>query len=513
MNTPLELDGESLTIETLWRTASLAADTDSSWRIQLGDRAIANLKRASHYREQLAESGSTVYGINTGFGYFANTRISSEDITALQQNIILSHCSGVGAPLSRPQTLAMWLILLNSACRGHRGLHPDHASRIVDILNRGILAIVPSRGSVGASGDLAPMAHAVAAVIGHGDVTMPDKGKFVTLAADEALRRISCEPLTLGPKEGLCLINGTQLTAALAAQAWMELNTLLHSANRIVAMTIEAMRASHAIVMPQLIAEQHHESTRQCAEEIRQTLQGPTEISKSHAECERVQDPYSIRCAPQVHGAVLEELLQSKPVLEDELNATTDNPILFPDDDLVIHGGNFHAIYPARICDRLASAAATLACISERRIHMMMKNNKSGLPDFLIKDGGLNSGLMMAQTAAAALVSECKSLSFPASVDSISTNNDQEDHVSMGPIAGHKALQVMQLLQQVLAVELMAACQGLDLLAPLTSSQRIETMKKRLRQEVDFLEQDRMLAPDIDAAARLIGQGDILTIQ
>ncbi|MGB1540179.1 MAG: HAL/PAL/TAL family ammonia-lyase, partial [Rickettsiales bacterium] len=427
----ITLTGDNLTTESLWLAAREAVQAKASITIELDDTAKAAIQSAERYLHDLATSGKTVYGVNTGFGFFARTRISPGDISRLQENIIVSHAVGVGELLPRDLVMGMWLIMLNSICRGHRGVALSKVEQIIDSLQKGMLASVPARGSVGASGDLAPMAHAVLALIGQGECSIPDGDGYKTVPADQALSKLGLAPLALGPKEGLALINGTQLTSAMACKLIWEGERLLHTANLTASLMIEAMRASHSFLDPVLMAEQRHAGASFCAAEIRDWLQGDTAISQSHSDCDRVQDPYSIRCIPQVHGMVYEELAACRDIMDLEVNATTDNPILFPDEDKVIHGGNFHAIYAARVCDRIGAALATLANISERRIHMAMKQEKSGLPNFLIaEEGGLNSGLMMAQTTAAALVSECKSMSFPASVDSVPTNNDQEDHVS-----------------------------------------------------------------------------------
>lgn len=501
----LVLDGESLTLDTLYTASQTALDVNGNLSLGLSKGAKSNITRAADYVHQLATSGKTVYGINTGFGYFANTRIPTKDIAQLQENIIVSHACGVGEMLPRDLVLSLWIILLNSMCRGHRGLAPEKVEHILRVLETGMLANVPARGSVGASGDLAPTAHAVLALLGKGGCTLPNAntGKIESLDAGAVLKQLNFAPMKLTAKEGLCLINGTQLTAAMGVKIYQECKQMLRLANLSAAMMIEAMRASHAFLHPALMREQRHPGALACAEEVAEWIQSPTEISQSHADCDRVQDPYSIRCVPQVHGMVADELAYSHGILAHEINASTDNPMLFPEEDMVVHGGNFHAIYAARTCDRLGAAMATLASISERRIHMAMKQEKSGLPNFLIKEGGLNSGLMMAQTTAAALVSECKSLSFPASVDSISTNNDQEDHVSMGPIAGLKALQIAKNLRYVLAIELMSAAQGLDLLAPLKTSARLEAIKATIRTTCPLIEQDRVLHDDIEAVAEL----------
>lgn len=513
MTHAITLDGENLDVNRLWEAARTAADPAAALGIGLCDEARKRIRQAESFLHDLAHSGRTVYGVNTGFGFFARTRISPADISRLQRNIIVSHAVGVGELLPRDLVMGMWLIMLNSICRGHRGVSLEKVEQVLQSLNAGLLADVPARGSVGASGDLAPMAHAVLALLGQGGCTVRDGKGFASIPAAEGLKRHKLQPLDLGPKEGLALINGTQLTSAMACKLVWEGRRLVRTANLTAALMIEAMRASHAFLAPILMKEQRHEGAAACAAAIRDWLQGRTEISESHHDCDRVQDPYSIRCIPQVHGMVWEELEACAGIMDLEINATTDNPILFPEEERVIHGGNFHAIYAARVCDRIGAALATLANISERRIHMAMKQDKSGLPNFLIaEEGGLNSGFMMTQTTAAALVSECKALSFPASVDSISTNNDQEDHVSMGPVAGLKALKILENARYVLAIELLAAMQGLDLLAPLTTSKPLEAVRAKLRREIPMLRQDRFLGEDMEKASGIIAAGTLLEL-
>ncbi len=506
----ITLDGETLDIDQLWAFCQQALDPKAKIRIHISKDAEKRIKAAEKFLHDLAHSGQTVYGVNTGFGYFAKTRIKEKDIEELQHNIIRSHACGVGDELPRDLVLMLWLVLLNSVCRGHRGLALSRMKQIISHIEAGILATVPARGSVGASGDLAPTAHAVLATLGEGECTMPSGAGFTRMSATEALKKAKLKPLVLGPKEGLCLINGTQLTASFAVTLWHEARQLLDTANMATAMTIEALRASHHMTDKPLLREQRQKGTWECGNAIAKWLGGDTAISKSHSDCDRVQDSYSLRCAPQVHGMMWDELEHCKSIIEKEINATTDNPLLFPERELVIHGGNFHAIYVARVCDRIGMALATLASISERRINTSMRTEKSGLPTFLVENGGLNSGFMMVQTTAAALVSECKTLSFPASVDSIPTNNDQEDHVSMGPGAGLKALQILKSARYVIAIELLCAAQGLDMLKPLKTSAALENVKKAIRKKVSYLAKDRHLAPDIEAVHALVKSGELL---
>lgn len=499
------LTGDDLTLEELYAFSQQALDPKARLSIALSQQARQQVSAAEDYLAKLTSSGETIYSINTGFGFFVNTRIEPGQMAQLQTNIIRSHACGAGEELPRDVVMMLWLILINSACRGHRGIALEKLERICTMLNAGILSCVPSRGSVGASGDLAPTAHAVLATLGEGECTMPDGNGFARMKAGDALKKAKIAPISLGPKEGLCLINGTQLTAALAAKIWNETSKLLVTANMAAAMSIEGLRASHHMTEEILLKEQRQEGTLVCGRAIASWL-GDTEIARSHEDCGRVQDPYSFRCAPQVHGMVWEELAHSKKILEREINGTSDNPILFPEEDKVIHGGNFHAIYPARVCDHLGAALTTLAAISERRVNITMNHEKSGLPTFLIEKGGLNSGFMMVQVTAAALVAECRSLCMPASVDSIPTNNDQEDHVSMGPGAGLKALQIVTHAHYVLAIELLVAAQAVDMVG-LKTSAKLEKVKAEIRKHAAYLAEDRFLNPDIEAVCALVRGG------
>jgi histidine ammonia-lyase len=488
----------------LWEAAQQALDPKKRLRIHYSREAVERVDRARALLDKLVAAEEPIYGINTGFGFFANVVIPPEKIVALQKNIVRSHCCGVGDLLSRDIVMAMWLIDLNTICLGHSGVRIETLASIARVLEAGILAEVPSQGSVGASGDLAPGAHGVLALLGEGRCTMPVDGKIVRMAASDALERIGQKPLELGPKEGLSLINGTHLSTALAVKAWYEGTYLLKVANLAAAMTIEALGGDrHGCA--ELVTQAHgHPGTIACGREVSALLGRSSQLSAHHTANHWIQDPYSLRCVPQVHGAVWEELDNGGNTLEHEINSATDNPLLFPDEDAVCYGGNFHAIYPARVSDRLTSAFSTLASISERRISQTMRAPRGHLPTFLVNDGGVNSGFMMAHVTAAALVSEAKSQSFPASVDSIPTNVTQEDHVSMGPIAGTKANRVVDLLRRVLAIELLTAAQGLHLMRPLQTSPRLEEVYQRIREAAAPLDEDRMLTDDIEAVVSMI---------
>jgi histidine ammonia-lyase len=495
---------------TLWRFAQLALDPAKRVSVDYSAATVGRIQEASNLLEKIVASEEPVYGVNTGFGHFANVAIEPEKVAALQKNIVRSHCTCVGEPLSRDLVMALCLISLNTLCQGHSGVRYSTIRSVGRMLEAGILGWVPSQGSVGASGDLGPGAHAMLPLLGEGYCTMPIGARIERLPAASALHRAGMDPVELGPKEGLSLINGTHLTTALAVKAWYEGDYLLKVANLAAAMTIEALGGDRMTSAEPTMRAHGHPGTIECGRALRYWLGEPSELSDRHRDTHWIQDPYSLRCVPQVHGAVWEELDHSETVLEREINAITDNPLLFPDEGMVRYCGNFHAIYPGRVSDRLASAFATLANISERRISQAMRPPRGHLPTFLIHDGGLNSGLMMAHVTAAALVSEAKSLSFPATVDSIPTNVTQEDHVSMGPVAGFKTLRILENLRRVLAIELLTAAQALYLCRPFKASPRIEEVYARIRDFVPPMDEDRVLTDDIDTITAKIHSREIL---
>jgi len=505
------LDGKNLNPKALWYFARLGLNPVSKIKISFSADAIQAIKNSEAFVNKIAQSSQAVYGINTGFGKFAEVAISKSQLGELQENLILSHACGVGPSYKRDIVLAMWVMRLNVLARGHSGVRWESVQRIVQCLEAGILGEVPERGSVGASGDLAPSAHATLTLLGKGMCSRPTGDSFEVVPAEIALKDAKIEILKLEAKEGLGLINGTQCTSSLALKAMVEGFELLAHANLATALSIEALRGSHKIFHPRIAEVRNHQGAVVCAGEISNWIGSATEISKSHENCGRVQDAYSLRCAPQVHGAIWEALDHAQTTLKNEINSSTDNPLIFADENLSLSGGNFHAIYTARVSDNLASAFTTLASISERRIALLMSKESSTLPPFLTEDGGLNSGFMMAQVTAAALVSESKSLSFPASVDSIPTSDDREDHVSMGVGAGLKLQQIVENLRNVLAIELLAASQAIDLLRPNKSSDKLEAVHKKIRSKVPMLKRDRILANDINAVSTLIRELDLLS--
>jgi histidine ammonia-lyase len=404
--------------------------------------------------------------------------------------------------------MAMWLLRLHTFAKGRSGIGLDTIGAVLKLLNAGVLGLVPSRGSVGASGDLAAAAHASLVLLGEGKCSRPghNRSEFEIVDSSRALAELGLRPLSFRPKEGLSLINGGHFTAALATKAWYEAGKLLRTANLAAAMNMEAMGGAGAALEESILAT-HHPHTGLVGREMAHWLEGSQFLHGAREDNRFFQAPYCLRCAPQVHGAVAAELDGVENTLRDDYEAISDNPLVFAETEEIHSCGNFHAIYAARASDKLASAITTLGSISERMINMAMDERLSGLPGFLIHNGGFNSGLMMVQVTAAALVSECKSLCFPASVDSIPTNCDREDHVSMGPIAGHKALAVVEHVRNILAIELLVAAQALDLRgARVQMPPAIRRVHSRLREHVDFVERDRVLSPDIESINRLIGQ-------
>lgn len=492
------------TPRSLWTTAQALARVRRELRIEISPESLAWIRLASEVVRRRLDSPSPVYGLNTGVGALRHTVIDREHLKPLQVNLLRSHACGVGDPLPRDTVAAMWLHLLISTAQGHRGIRPETVDLIVRLLNGGILAQVPSRGSVGASGDLAPAAHAALLLIGEGMCTMPVGAEIEVLPAQAAFDRLNLAPLELGPKEALSLINGTQLTTAYACQVWTEAERLWRTATLAVALSTLGFRPSPTITRLEAL-ELHHPATLYAGLRKQEWLEGAGLPYRSYE-----QDPYCFRCAPQVHGATWKEIDQCEEWITEELGATADNPMVLPQAGEFLHSGNFHAIYPARVLDRLSSALTQLGSISERRINLAMDSRKTGLPDFLTPESGLNSGLMMAHTTAAALVSECKTLCFPASVDSIPTNCDQEDHVSMGPVAGLKAVQICRNVRDILAIEILAAIQAIHFRGPQILPPRLQEVYSELRAHVTPIEHDRIFSEDIREISRLIEDETLL---
>lgn len=488
------LDGETLTLEAVEAVADGA---------QVALAAAARRRVAAARRVVLAalRSGRQIYGVNTGFGQLAQVRIEPESLAALQENLVRSHAAGVGAPLPQRTVRAVLALRANCLARGHSGIRIETLELLLEFLRRGIHPVVPRQGSVGASGDLAPLAHIALALIGEGEVFY--RGRRV--AARVALRRAGLAPLRLEPKEGLALVNGTQVMTAVGALALLRAERLATLADVVGAMSLEALKGSHRPFDARLHEARPHPGARASAANFRKLLRGSA-IERSHRDCGRVQDAYSLRCMPQVHGAVRDALAHVRRVIEIEANASTDNPMVFPASGDIVAGGSFHGQPVALALDSLASAASVLASISERRIERLLNPALSDLPAFLAREPGLHSGFMLAQVTAAALVAENKVLAHPASVDSIPTSAAKEDHVPMGMLAASKAEQVVEHAATVLAIEALAAAQALDFLRPLRAGPGAEAARRALRRVVRPLDRDRPLAPDIEAARRLVDE-------
>jgi histidine ammonia-lyase len=493
----IEIDGRSLTLE------QLGAVAHGNERCSLAAGARQRVAACRQAVESAIARGEVVYGVNTGFGDLANVRIAGDKLLLLQERLVLSHAAGVGEPLPDVVVRAMLLLRANTLAQGFSGVRPEVVEALLSLLAHDLLPVVPSRGSVGASGDLAPLAHLALALLGRGQVRCAGERQ----PAGEALAARGLPVLVLQAKEGLALINGTQAMTALLAVAVLEMRRLVRLADLVGALSTDALRGTDSAFDARLHALRPHPGQQASARNLWRLLQGSA-IRDSHRQGDvRVQDPYSIRCMPQVHGACRDLLADVERKVLLEMNAVTDNPLVFPDTGEVISGGNFHGEPMALAADVLALAAAELGAIAERRVEKLTNHAFSGLPPFLVDDAGLNSGFMIAQVTAAALASESKGLCHPASVDSIPTSADKEDHVSMGMGAALKLQQVVANSRRILAIELLAAAQGVDLLRPLRSSAPLERLHATVRAHVGPWRHDREMAPDLAAAEELANGG------
>jgi len=471
--------------------------------LRLASAAGAAIGASQAAVRRMIDTGQAVYGINTGFGLLASTRIARSQLELLQRSIVLSHAAGAGE-LMRDDTVRLMMVLkINALARGLSGVRPELIEALIALLNHQIYPCVPQKGSVGASGDLAPLAHLACALLGEGQV----RYRGECMPASEGLALAGLRPVTLAPKEGLALLNGTQASTAFALEGLFAAEELYAAATVCGSLSLEAALASRRPFDARIHAARGHPGQIAAAAAYRALLTGRSAIGDSHAGCAKVQDPYSLRCQPQVMGACLTQICQAAEVLAIEANGVTDNPLVFADDGEVISGGNFHGEPVAMAADNLALALAEIGALSERRTAMLIDTHLSGLPPFLVDNGGVNSGFMIAQVTAAALASENKSLAHPASVDSLPTSANQEDHVSMATFAGRRLAEMADNSRTILAVELLAACQGIDFRAPLTTSAPLERAKALLRQQVPFYDRDRYFATDIECAVALIRQG------
>ncbi len=480
---------------------------DGTCAVRLGDESWAAIRESAAAVDRILASDRTVYGVNTGFGLLADARIGEDHLVELQRNLVLSHACGIGAALPDPVVRLVLALKIVSLARGASGVRPVVVERLLALLAADALPVIPAQGSVGASGDLAPLAHMTLALVGEGEIRF----RGTVRPARAVLAELGFDPLVLAPKEGLALLNGTQVSTALALDALMRVEDVFAAALVAGALSTDALKGSDAPFDPRIHALRGHPGQIAVAARLKALLDG-SRIRASHADCSKVQDPYSLRCQPQVMGAVLDQLRHVARVLETEANAVTDNPLIFSDGsrdgaDIVLSGGNFHAEPVAFAADLLAMVAAEIASLSERRLALLVDPKMSGLPAFLTREPGLNSGFMIAQVTAAALVSENKTLAHPASVDSIPTSAGQEDHVSMATWAADKAGRVARNAARVVAIELLAAAQGVDLRAPLKTSPLLAGHLARIRERVPTLARDRLFAPDIAAVAALVEEG------
>ncbi|KAF0980036.1 hypothetical protein FDP41_001189 [Naegleria fowleri] len=542
----LYLDGESLTCEDLYRIGY-----EPHLKIALTQQAKDRIIEARKIVDNIIHTNQVKYGINTGFGHFATTVIAKEDIEDLQKNLIRSHAAGVGEYLPLERAKMLLALRINVLAKGFSGIRLETVERLVKAFNAGCISAVPCKGSVGASGDLAPLAHMALGMMGEGMMYNPSTKTYED--AGKVLKEHGLEPIEVHAKEGLALINGTQFICALGTDALVRSINLVRMADVVGAMTLEALRGSFKAFDARIHTARRHGGQQKVAGRMRHLLFAEkvenekrvfeiSEISASHWNCSRVQDAYTLRCIPQVHGVVNDTVEFCRSVMENELNAATDNPMVFIDpsgskvpnsrhihfedhedfhshlhhyttadenDEQIVSGGNFHGEYPAKIMDYLGIAITELANISERRVARLIDGNLSGLPAFLVKEGGLNSGFMIAHCTASALTSENKVLAHPSSNDTLSTSAAKEDHVSMGPFASMKCLDIVKNVEYVLAIELMCACQGIDLLRPLKTTPILEKVYELVRSEVPPYEKDRFLSPDIEKICHLIRTGKV----
>ena len=498
MTGPIVLTGEDLTVSGVWAVAV--------------DRLPASLARTATERMQAARAlvdgvqGEHTYGVNTGFGRFVSAHIPEELGEELQLRLLRSHACGVGEPYPDDVVRAAMLLRANTLAKGFSGAHVSTVELLLECLNRGVLPYVPARGSVGASGDLAPLAHLALPLVGEGRATV--EGEL--LGGADALRAVGLEPVRLASKEGLSLVNGTQFMASMASLGVMRARRLAATADLACALSLESLQGSRTSFLSAVHSARPLKGQQDAAANVWRLLDGSA-IIESHRWCDKVQDAYSLRCAPQVHGACRDLLDYVEATVAVELNAATDNPLVLVDDDLIVSAGNFHGQPLAFALDALAMAVAELASISERRVERLVNPALSeGLPPFLVEEGGLNSGFMIPQYVAAALVSENKVLAHPASVDSIPTSAGQEDHVSMGNAAGLKALRVLDNVERALAIELLAGAQAIEFLAPLAPGEGVRAVHDAVRELSPRLTEDRSLAADIERVAEAIKSGVIV---
>ena len=472
-------------------------------QLELAESAIEDIERSAATVQKVLDKGRVVYGINTGFGLLANTRIPPEKLTDLQRRIVLSHSVGTGELMDDEVVRLMLLLKINSLARGFSGIRLKVINALTALLNHQVYPCIPSKGSVGASGDLAPLAHMVLPLLGEGEVRVNGE----RMPATEGLAKAGLEPFELAPKEGLALLNGTQASTALALAGLFKVERVFHSSILVGALSVEAAMGSRAPFDARIHQVRGQIGQQQVAAAFRDILTDSSEIAKDHENCEKVQDPYSLRCQPQVMGAVYDQLKHAATILEREANGVTDNPLVFSEQEDIISGGNFHAEPVAMAADIISIAASEIGAMSERRGALLIDKHLSNLPAFLVEEGGVNSGFMMVQVTAAALASENKTLAHPASIDSLPTSANQEDHVSMATFAARKISDIADNIADIVAIEWLEAAQGLNFRRPLKASAKLEEVFAILREQVAYYAEDRYFAPDIKAASDLIKSG------
>ncbi len=537
----LELNGEDLRLDEVWQIAHAGHPSSNRFEVKLSERAQQAMRQSRSYIESRISKGEAIYGVNTGFGAFSSVRISDEEIETLQRNLIRSHSVGVGDYFTKEQARAILLLRANALARGHSGIRVEVVEKLLEFLNQDIIPAIPQQGSVGASGDLAPLSHLALAIIGEGKVFDPDDEEFYlartagrsevryprVVPASEVLKRKGVDPLDLKAKEGLSMINGCQVMTAVGLLAAYEAKNLSLLTDLAGAMTLEALQGARSAFDPLITSVRPHEGEAKTARNLSKILGSTSPIAEFHKNCGRVQDAYSLRCMPAVHGAAKDALRRGIDVLQVEANSSTDNPLVFAsasrsnqshlDSGKILSCGNFHGEPVAFQLDFMAIALSAMASISECRIEKLINPAMSGLPAFLAPKGGLNSGHMIVQVAAAALVSENKILSHPASVDSIPTSADKEDHVSMGTIAARKFLMIVRNAESILAMEFLAAAQALDLLRDengnrIPPSGYVKAAYDVIRSKVPYAENDRVFHDDIEAVRSLIRSGRLIEL-
>ncbi len=492
----IHLDGHNLSLEDVEQVAKGEA------QVQLADKGRDQLRASRSVVEKKLKSGEVAYGINTGFGHLSNVRIADKDVEQLQLNLIRSHATALGEPLDEAAVRAAVLLRANTLAKGYSGVREVVVEHLIDMINKGVHPLIPAQGSVGASGDLAPLAHLSLVMVGEGEALYRGKA----MSGSHALQKAGLKPLKLKAKEGLSLINGCQITASIGSLTLLQAERLCQMADIAGALTLEALKGSKKPFDERIHHPRPHPGQLIVAKNLTLLLEG-SEIMESHRFCSKIQDAYSLRCMPQVHGAVRDALSFVRTTLEREINSATDNPMVFAEDGDIINGGNFHGAILALAMDFMAIALTELGTISERRIDRLVNPLLSELPAFLVENVGLNSGFMLTQVTAASLASESKSLCHPASVDTIPTSANKEDHVSMSTTAARKAKMILNNVEKILAIELLCAAQAMEFHRPLKSSAALEEVHKTIRNKVPFLKKDRALHKDINALLVMLSEG------